>query len=160
MAKEIERKFLLKDDSWRAEADGGTPFRQGYFHAPGLTGRIRVAGGRHLLTLKSPIKNLSRDEFEYEIPAADAAAMFELFCEPARVEKTRHLLRRAGKTWEIDVFAGANQGLVVAEIELESEDEPFERPAWLGREVSDDPRYCNSNLAAKPYSQWPENKGV
>lgn len=159
MAKEIERKFLLKDDSWRAEADAGTPFRQGYFHATGLTGRVRTAGARHLLTLKSPTKSLSRDEFEYEIPAADAAAMFELFCEPARIEKTRHLLEHGGKTWEIDVFAGANQGLVLAEIELCSEDEPFERPAWLGPEVSGDPRYFNSNLAVHPYSRWPETKG-
>ncbi|MBO5799404.1 MAG: CYTH domain-containing protein [Paludibacteraceae bacterium] len=153
MATEIERKFLLKDDSWKMESDGGVHYAQGYLNETGNTVRVRVAGDKGFLTVKSKSKGISRLEFEYEIPKEDALQMMELSQTPI-VEKFRHKIRRGKHCWEIDEFMGENEGLVIAEIELESEDEPFERPEWLGEEVSGIKRFYNSHLAKKPYKYW------
>lgn len=155
MATEIERKFLPKDDSWRAGADAGEEYRQGYLYSdPDLAVRVRLAGDEAWLTIKGGAEGIVRREFEYPIPRADAAEMLAHLCRKPLIEKRRHLLRHGRHTWEIDVFAGDNAGLVVAEIELGAEDESFERPDWLGEEVSADPRYLNSSLSRHPYRHW------
>jgi adenylate cyclase len=145
MAIEIERKFLVTGDSWR---DGATArvIEQAYlFSSEGLSARVRLVDGQATLTIKGERDGHSREEFEYEIPAADAAALMHLSPYPPIV-KTRHEVRLAGKLWEIDEFAGRLAGLVIAEIELDAPDETFEQPDWLGREVTDDRRYRNSSL--------------
>lgn len=154
MAREIERKFLVNQALWSPQTPG-TRFRQGYIAASvGRTVRVRVEGDQGRLTLKGPPQGVSRAEFEYPIPIADAEELLTTLCDGPLVEKTRYLVEHRGHTWEVDVFAGENEGLVVAELELESEDEAFERPAWLGAEVSHDPRYANSRLAQVPWKTW------
>ncbi len=154
MATEIERKFLLQSDAWRAKASGAL-IRQGYLSsARQAVVRIRVIEGKAWLTVKGETRNLTRAEFEYEIPVSDANQMLDELCEQPLIEKTRHHLTHADHDWVIDEFHGVNDGLIVAEIELSSEDEFFEQPDWLGEEVSDDPRYFNSNLIKHPYSKW------
>jgi CYTH domain-containing protein len=154
MAQEIERKFLVRREVWKP-VGAGTPFRQGYLSAhKERVVRVRIAGGEARLTVKGATVGLTRSEFEYAIPVADAAAMLDGLCERPLIEKERHVEVHGGKTWEIDVFHGENEGLVVAELELAAEDEPFSRPAWLGEEVSADPRYANANLARNPFSRW------
>lgn len=154
MGYEIERKFLVRGDAWRAGASG-TSYRQGFLSTePERTVRVRVAGSRGLLTIKGKSVGARRVEHEYEIPLADAEHMLDTLCKRPLVEKVRHTLVVSDHTWEIDVFEGENAGLVVAEIELQSEDEEFERPDWLGAEVTDDPRYFNSNLVQSPYATW------
>jgi adenylate cyclase len=150
---EIERKFLLNDDSWRGL---GQPvrMRQGYLCAdPVRTVRVRIEGERAVITIKSKTTGATRGEWEYEIPVPDAAELLDL-CEKPLVEKVRHRIEHQGHTWEVDEFEGENAGLVVAEIELGSEDEAFEKPAWIGREVTGDKRYYNSSLIRLPYSTW------
>ncbi|MDX1513599.1 MAG: CYTH domain-containing protein [Gammaproteobacteria bacterium] len=155
MATEIERKFLVKNESWRSDADGGTPIRQGYIvGGAAATVRVRLSGERAWLSIKSATVGVTRGEFNYEIPCADAACILETLCTGTTIEKVRFVVRYAGHDWEIDVFEGENDGLVLAEIELQSEGEAFERPAWAGKEVSDDPRYYNSALAECPYRRW------
>ena len=155
MAIEIERKFLVRDDSWRAQADAGLFYSQGYLSTdPQRCVRVRIAGQRAWLNIKSAVSTLRRLEYEYEIPPGDARELLHSACVQPAVEKTRYRVAHQGHVWELDVFAGANTGLVVAELELADEREPFARPAWLGREVSDDPRYYNMNLAQMPYTQW------
>ena len=150
---EIERKFLVKDDSWKAQARG-VDFRQGYLNtARERVVRIRIMEGRAFLTVKGESTGVTRPEFEYEIPWEDANAMLDL-CEKPLVEKTRYEIEHAGQLWEVDEFHGANDGLVIAECELETEDQAIERPPWLGEEVSNDPRYFNANLVSRPYSNW------
>lgn len=152
LPSEIERKFLV-DPAWRPPG-AGTEICQGYLSShPERVVRVRIAGERAYLTIKGATVGVTRLELEYAIPVADARAALAI-CEPPLIEKRRHVVEHAGKRWEIDVFAGANAGLVIAELELASEDEPFERPPWLGAEVSDDPRYYNSNLIARPFSTW------
>lgn len=152
MGAEIERKFLV-DPSWRPR-DGGTLFRQGYLNSQReRVVRVRLAGARAFLTIKGVTTGVTRAEFEYPIPVADAEPLLAL-CEQPLIEKRRHVEEYGGKTWEIDVFLGANAGLVIAELELACEDETFERPPWLGSEVSTDPRYYNNNLIARPFSTW------
>jgi adenylate cyclase len=154
MGEEIERKFLLKDDRWRKLATG-VRYRQGFLSTePERTVRIRVAGASAWLTAKGLSVGARREEFEYSIPVADAERMLDTLCKRPLIEKTRYTLRVGTHTWEIDVFEGENEGLVVAEVELDTEDEELERPEWLGEEVTDDPRYFNSNLVAKPYRSW------
>ena len=150
---EIERKFLVRGQPW-VHWGAGTPYRQGYL-SRGLhsTTRVRIAGERGVLTLKGKTVGISRLEFEYEIPLAHAQSLMSL-CEGGIISKRRWAIEHAGHTWEVDVFEGLNQGLVVAEIELSAEDEPFERPDWLDREVSDDPRYTNGALSRTPWSSW------
>jgi adenylate cyclase len=154
MGEEIERKFLVDDMTWRASAQG-IRFRQGFLSTiPERTVRIRVAGPKAWITVKGKTVGARRAEFEYEVPAADAEEMLDTLCMRPLIEKVRYRLTFALHTWEIDVFEDENAGLVIAEIELRSEDEIFEKPAWLGSEVTDDPRYFNSNLVAHPYCNW------
>jgi len=116
--------------------------------------RLRVQGDRAWLTIKGKTHGASRTEFEYPIPTADAHAMLEEMCPQGVIDKTRYRIQVGEHVWEVDEFHGDNQGLVVAEVELDSEDQPFERPPWLGEEVTDDPRYYNSALSRTPYGQW------
>ncbi|MCQ2188869.1 MAG: CYTH domain-containing protein [Paludibacteraceae bacterium] len=153
MNVEIERKFLMSDDSWRAEAGEGVHYAQGYLNKNGNTVRVRIAGSKGYLTIKSKTVSFSRMEFEYEIPVDDAKAMLPLSQTPI-VEKYRYKIKRGKHTWEIDEFLGDNEGLIVAEIELESEAETFDVPQWIGQEVTGDKRYYNSHLAENPYKNW------
>jgi CYTH domain-containing protein len=154
MAKEIERKFLVKRDLWKPR-DEGTWYKQGYLNSQKeRVVRVRIAGTKAMLTVKGLTKGVSRSEFEYPLPVEDAAVLLDQICEQPVIEKHRHKETHGGHTWEIDVFHGENDGLVVAELELTSESEAFERPAWIGEEVSSDPRYFNSNLLKNPYKDW------
>lgn len=166
MPTEIERKFRLRSDSWRTAASpadepaGGTLMRQGYLSdAPGRTVRVRVAGERAWVTIKGPPSSSVgapvRLEFEYPIPAADAIVMLDALCPRPQIQKTRFRRLHAGHIWEIDVFHAENQGLVVAEVELDGPLERVELPEWIGTEVTSDPRYANSSLAKRPFSAWP-----
>ncbi|MGM0456645.1 MAG: CYTH domain-containing protein [Cyanobacteriota bacterium] len=158
MAQEIERKFLVKDDSWRSQAQG-VAYRQGYLTRDlHLAIRVRIAGDRAWLTLKGATVGVSRSEYEYGIPLNDAQEMLDRLCHKPLIEKVRYTVIDEGMTWEIDEFLGENQGLIVAEVELEDERQSFVAPAWLGVEVSDDPRYYNANLVQHPYSQWKESR--
>lgn len=155
MAVEIERKFLVKDDSWRAQVTRSENMLQGYLASTGHSSvRVRLEGDAARLNIKSAGLDIERLEFEYEIPAADAREIIDRLCEGRTVSKTRHFVELESHTFEIDEFRGENQGLVVAEVELGSRDEAFERPSWLGDEVSADPRYLNSNLATEPFTRW------
>ena len=154
MAREIERKFLVIGDAWRALAEG-VVYRQGYLSTDAdRTLRVRTVGAKGYLTVKGITVGATRTEFEYEIPVADADAMLDELCLRPIIEKTRHKIPFDGLVWEVDVFAGDNDGLVVAEVELASEDQEFRRPDWIGEEVTDDPRYYNANLVAHPYKAW------
>lgn len=154
MGIEIERKFLVTGDGWRRQASAQTRFSQGYLSRdPARTVRVRVAGKAAFLTIKGATRGATRAEFEYDVPLADAQALLAM-CDGPVVEKIRHLCPHEGMTWEVDEFLGANAGLVVAEIELESESQPFDRPAWLGDEVTGDARYVNANLAVSPFTAW------
>lgn len=153
MAVEIERKFLVTGDGWRAQAVG-TYYCQGYLNRePERTVRVRVAGDRAYLTIKGKAEGLCRLECEYEIPLADARALLAL-CDRPLIEKTRYRLPQGELAWEIDEFAGENQGLILAEIELRDPQQDFERPDWLGADVSQDWRYSNANLVSHPFSEW------
>lgn len=153
MGSEIERKYLVDTALWTPR-DQGTRYTQGYLSsAKERTVRVRREGERAVLTVKGPTRGVVRAEFEYAIPLADAEAMFDL-CEKPLIEKVRHEEQHGGRTWEIDVFAGDNAGLVVAEVELSDETDAVETPTWAIREVSDDPRYYNANLIANPYKNW------
>ncbi len=153
MGLEIERKFLVRNDSWRTVE--GTPFRQGYLNSNlHRVVRVRTMGKQAVLTVKGLNTGAVRREFEYEIPLDDANAILDDLCERPLIEKTRYLIEFAGHTWEVDEFFGDNAGLVVAELELQAEYEYFEKPDWLGEEVTDDPRYFNSNLVLRPYTTW------
>ena len=153
MGIEIERKFLVVDDSWLATAGEGRPCRQGYLvSGEGRTVRVRVIDESAFLTIKGPTAGISRTEFEYEIPVTDAEGLFTL-CGNL-VEKIRYLVPHGGQVWEVDVFSGMNKGLVLAEIELETEQQVVELPAWLGREVSGDYRYYNGYLSRNPFILW------
>ncbi len=155
MPIEIERKFLVKDASWRTRADAGIRLVQGYLCADShLTVRARIQEDTAFLTLKGETQGLSRLEFEYPIPLAEAQEMLSALSIFPPIDKTRYRVQEGAHCWEIDVFAGANAGLVIAELELTRPDEPFEHPPWLGEEVSDDPRYLNVNLARCPYGTW------
>lgn len=156
MAKEIERKFLVTGTAWREDACGARVLRQGYLcGGDGVSVRVRLAeAGPAVLTIKAGARGPSRDEYEYEIPPRDGEDLLAL-CRGGIVEKTRHLVHRGGLVWEIDVFAGDNEGLVVAEVELERADQVFERPEWIGEEVTGDARYFNASLSRVPFSRWP-----
>ena len=165
MGIEIERKFLVVGDDWRAAAQRVVPMAQGYLNdlamvdsgAMQASVRVRIEGDAAFLNIKSREAGPSRQEFDYEIPVADARALLAL-CVGGIVEKRRHYVQRAGHLWEIDEFLGDNAGLVVAEIELDAVDEVFARPAWLGAEVTDQTRYYNLALASHPYAQWPPDQ--
>lgn len=154
MAIEIERKFLVSSEQWKAGVFKKTPMRQGYFEsAPGVTVRVRIQGERAVLTIKGATVGLSRAEYEYEIPLSDAREMLDLFCAGRQVQKVRHLLKVGAHTWEVDVFEGANAGLVMAEVELGRADEPVALPEWVGEEVSHDRSFSNGYLARHPWGE-------
>jgi adenylate cyclase len=154
MSTEIERKFLLAGEGWKDGAVGRR-FRQGYLSIEQeRTVRIRVVDDQAWLTIKGVTTGFTRIEYEYPIPVADALELLEQLCHQPIIDKTRYEIRHAGHLWEVDQFHGANEGLVIAEIELGSEHESFERPPWLGAEVSHDPRYFNANLINRPFRAW------
>ena len=151
---EIERKCLVQGDSWRSGVQG-LLLRQGYLPTQGkATVRVRVAGDRAYLTLKGPAQGLVRPEFEYPIPLADATTLLATLCQQPLIEKYRYRIAAGELVWEVDEFLGANQGLVLAEIELTSPDQPIDIPPWVGQEVSDDPRYLNASLVKNPFTLW------
>lgn len=155
MAKEIERKFLLADDRWRAFVAHQAAMLQGYIaKARDMSVRVRVVGTDAWLNIKSGGPGAVRDEYEYSIPLRDAQEMLARLAASALVEKTRHWVIHDGFEWEIDEFRGANQGLVMAEIELEDESIEFPRPGWLGVEVTHLARYYNVSLSEYPYGAW------
>ena len=161
MGTEIERKFLLGNDSWRKEAVSCTLLRQAYAHfmqGNQLTFRIRIADDQAFLTLKGPVSGCSRSEFEYPIPCKDAGEILENFCESGLIEKYRYHVPCGSRIWEIDEFLGDNAGLIIAELELDSPDESFEHPPWLGREVTSEIRFYNSRLREYPYRNWTEEE--
>lgn len=175
MGKEIERKFLIKSDAYRQLATG-TYYRQGYIPTVnGMTVRIRIAGERAFTTFKDHAVGLTRHEFEYEIPVADAQQMLTLMCEQPQIEKHRYVIpienctdatghpctatlpddtAVEGLHWEVDEFHGDNEGLIIAELEVPSEEVHFTLPAWIGQEVTGDHRYYNSQLCKVPYKEW------
>lgn len=154
MGTEIERKFLVKGDEWRSLATG-VCYRQGYIITKnGTTVRVRLVGDRGFLTIKGPRVGIARREYEYDIPGKDAREMLETLCDRPQIEKTRYKIPAGEFVWEVDEFAGENQGLILAEVELKNENQIVELPSWIGEEVSGDIRYYNSYLAENPFSQW------
>ena len=155
MATEIERKFLVKNDLWQDAVVSEARMKQGYLTSRGNASiRVRIANDKAFLNIKSATLGIRRLEFEYEIPLADADEMLASVAEQPFIDKTRYKVKHGGHLWELDVFEGENLGLIVAEVELASEDESFEVPPWSGEEVSEDPRYYNVNLVKEPYSLW------
>jgi CYTH domain-containing protein len=154
MAIEIERKFLVKDDSWRGLGKG-SHYRQGYLSTdPDRTVRVRKVAGEGYLTVKGRTVNATRAEYEYVIPSQDADAMLDELCARPLIEKTRYRIEYQGLVWEVDEFEGENAGLVIAEVELASENQVVALPVWVGEEVTTDSRYYNANLIANPFSRW------
>lgn len=159
MGREIEHKFLVVGGAWRSAAVRSASMIQGYLAGgPRASVRVRIEGDAARLNVKGGGFVASRQEFEYEIPVADATEMLGSLCEGPLVEKTRHYVPHAGLVWEVDEFHGRNRGLVVAEIELEHEGQPFEKPPWLGAEVTHLPRYYNVRLVAHPFAEWSEEE--
>ncbi|BBA80002.1 putative adenylate cyclase [cyanobacterium endosymbiont of Rhopalodia gibberula] len=155
MAIEIERKFLVKGDAWRSWGQGKI-YRQGYILTQNemTTVRVRIVGDCAFLTFKGKTKGFSREEFEYSIPLEDAEIMLENLCNHPLIQKIRYRIHLGNLVWEVDEFQGENEGLVLAEVELSSEDQSFELPAWIGEEVTQDLRFYNVNLAKYPYLIW------
>jgi adenylate cyclase len=154
MGQEIERKFLVVGDAWR-ELGRAVVIRQGYLSTvKERTVRIRTVDSRGFLTIKGVTRGISRLEFEYDIPLEEANQMLDELCERPLIEKTRRKIDIDGLVWEVDEFAGVNQGLILAEVELASPDQKITLPDWIGADVSDDPRYYNANLVANPFSRW------
>lgn len=155
MATEIERKFLLRDDSWRADVEKSEVIRQGYLAGSEKSSiRVRIADNQANINIKSATLDVTRQEFEYPIPVSDANELLDSLSEGPQIEKIRYHVHYGNHHWEIDVFSGDNEGLIVAEVELNNKDEEFDRPAWLGEEVSDDPRYYNVCLVKHPFKDW------
>lgn len=156
MATEIEHKFLLKNDEWRkANIIKSVRYRQGYMASNKQSSvRVRISDHDAFLNIKGATLGVKRREYEYPIPEQDARELLDNLCTKPLIEKTRYYIKYEGFTWEIDVFEGDNEGLVVAEIEIDSEGQDFSKPPWIGEEVSDDPRYYNSCLADHPYKDW------
>ncbi len=159
MGIEIERKFLVTNDNWRALVQKSEKMAQGYLGGTHCSVRVRIAENSAFLNIKSRELGAVRQEFEYPVPVSDAETLLRNFADGAAIIKTRHYVAHADKsgaalTFEIDVFEGDNQGLTVAEVELKSVDQAFILPAWLGLEVTDDARYYNSNLVAEPFCRW------
>ncbi|PIE01416.1 MAG: adenylate cyclase [Acidobacteria bacterium] len=153
MGKEIERKFLVKSDTWR-ELARGVHYCQGYLSSvKERTVRVRTIEDKGFLTIKGISTGISRLEYEYPIPVEDAKALLNI-CEKPLIEKSRYKIEHGGLVWEVDEFYGDNAGLILAEVELESEDQAYEKPDWIGEEVSSDPRYYNANLIKEPYTSW------
>ncbi|MBF0175644.1 MAG: CYTH domain-containing protein [Magnetococcales bacterium] len=156
MGREIERKFLVRGDAWRS-LGVGVSYRQGFLSADReRVVRVRIAGGAATLTVKGPTRNFTRAEFDYAIPLEDARFMLDHLCVRPLIEKLRYRIAVGDLLWEVDEFAGENRGLILAEVELTAEDQIVVPPAWIGEEVSGDPRYFNSNLIVHPYCRWQE----
>ena len=154
MGKEIERKYLVRPGAW-TPADGGTHFKQGYLNSQKeRVVRVRIEGAAAKLTIKGVTRGATRAEFEYPLPLEDAGVLLDQLCEQPLIDKHRYVEVHGGLRWEIDVFHGDNEGLVVAEIELPTEDAAFALPPWAGEEVTSDPRYFNSNLLKHPFKAW------
>jgi adenylate cyclase len=155
MAREVERKYLVKGDLWRERAGPGVPIRQGYLCIePDRSVRLRIAGDKAFLTIKGKSQGPARDEFEYPVPLEDAEQMLSRLAVKPLIEKTRHVIQDGKYKWEIDEFGGENQGLVVAEVETVDDNKDIPKPDWLGDEVTDDPRYFNVSLVQRPFSKW------
>jgi adenylate cyclase len=155
MGIEIERKFLVNNQSWRDLVETSRPCTQGYVNLTGNGSiRIRMIGDKGFLTLKGPREGIRRSEFEYEIPIADATRLLESFFDAAVIKKIRHELTHEGNLWEIDEFLDGNKGLTLAEVELESEHQTVILPDWVGKDVSEDERFFNAHLAKHPVSSW------
>jgi adenylate cyclase len=155
MAKEIERKFTVTSDTWRVYVTHQENFIQGYLaNNKSCSIRVRLSGDSATLNIKSAALNVYRDEFDYPIPLPDGKELLTRICQPPFIEKTRYYVQYRDHTWEIDEFKGENKGLVIAEIELKSTDELFDRPDWVGKEVSDDYRYYNVMLLEHPFKNW------
>jgi len=155
MGIEIERKFLITNDNWRKDADAGTYMVQAYMSSNEKSSiRIRIIGDAANLNIKSKTLGIERSEFEYPIPINEAKEMLDSLCDRPYIEKTRFHVMHDSHQWEIDVFTGENEGLIVAELELGSADEQFTLPDWVGNDVSDDPRYYNICLVSHPYKDW------
>lgn len=155
MGIEIERKFLVKSLHWKKNITEAIPIRQAYLCSdPERTVRVRLWGTEGKLTIKSKAKNSSRLEFEYDIPSSEALKMLDALCPFPQIQKTRFLVQNGRHVWEVDVFEGHNEGLIVAEIELEAEDESFELPDWVGEDVTEDHRYSNSSLAQNSFRDF------
>ena len=158
MAVEIERKFLVAGNAWRAHISTSTLLRQGYLaNTVRASVRVRLAGEQGWLSVKAMTPGRSRAEYESAIAAVDANEMLDRLCEGPLIEKWRHIVPHDGNDWEVDEFLGENAGLVIAELELQSEQQGFARPEWLGSEVTEDQRYFNFRLSQRPYRHWPEN---
>ncbi len=158
MAIEIEHKFLLANDSWRKHVSRSVEYRQGYLSSQSTSSiRVRTSDDHAWLNIKTATIGTHRHEYEYEIPMADANEILNNLCSLPLIEKTRHFVTDDGNLWEIDEFEGDNQGLIVAEIELDETGQSFSKPSWLGREVTGDLRYYNNNLVIQPYSEWRED---
>jgi len=159
MGTEIERKFLVRKGTWRPESKGYL-CRQGYLSTvKKRVVRVRLTGDMGFLTVKGITEGFSRLEFEYEIPVRDAHQMLDILCEHPLIEKNRYREEHKGIIWEIDVFLGINKGLVLAEVEIKSPTQQLALPSWTGKEVSEDPRYFNSNLVKNPFTRWLNNSG-
>ncbi len=155
MGKEIERKFLVQGEPDLRTADEKVFIEQGFLSLDkSRIVRIRLAGGLGTVTIKGSVSGITRSEYEYSIPEADARQILDEMCIKPVVRKYRYRVRHQGSLWEVDVFEGENKGLILAEIELENEDQFFEKPSWLGKEVTTDPRYYNANLVKNPFSTW------
>ncbi len=155
MAEEIERKFLVRSDAWRSNVQRSAYFRQGYMAVNDRCAvRVRLQDDHAWLTIKNATLDVRRQEYEYPVPVADAREMLDTLCAGRSLGKTRYFVEHDGNLWEIDVFDGDNDGLVLAELELSDVDQSFTRPDWLGEEVSGDARYVNAALAERPYKSW------
>lgn len=158
MGQEIEKKFLISNDNWR-NLGKGKEYCQGYLNSEkGRTVRIRTIGENGILTIKGPSVDGAKLEYEYEIPYLDALEMLEKLCHKPLIKKTRYKIEHKGFIWEVDEFMGENDGLLFAEIELEDLNQVFEKPDWIGKEVTSDSRYYNANLVNNPYSNWKSYK--
>lgn len=154
MSLEIERKYLVSNDGWRTPGTG-IRYRQGYLSTePGRNVRVRVGAGRGVLTIKGLTVNLARPEYEYPIPVEDANELLDTLCLKPIIEKTRYTIEYAGLLWEVDEFEGENAGLIIAEVELTAADQRILLPDWVGKEVTDDPRYYNASLITHPFATW------
>jgi len=159
MGKEIERKFLVANESWRDAVRDESRYEQGYLAVTDQCAvRVRIEGEKARLNIKNATLDIERQEYEYTVPVADAREMLTSLCAGRSLSKTRYRVEHGDNTWEVDVFEGANEGLVLAEIELESRDQTFTIPPWVGEEVSGNPRYLNSSLAMHPYRSWSRDR--
>ena len=157
MGIEIERKYLLKNDGWRKLAKGEL-YRQGYLSTDAeRTVRVRTVGEKGYLTIKGITQKTRREEFEYDIPFEDANLMLDILCKRPLIEKTRYKIPDKGLIWEVDEFWGANEGLIIAEVELKDVNQSLSVPEWIGREVTEDPAYYNASLVKHPYLKWKSN---